>query len=81
MAKELVFGHQNPDTDAIAAAIAASYYLNQKGMDTEAVALGKTNDETNFVLDYFSVEAPRVIEKADTKEVVLVDHNETAQSV
>ncbi|MHA5100071.1 manganese-dependent inorganic pyrophosphatase [Oenococcus oeni] len=81
MAKELVFGHQNPDTDAIAAAIAASYYLNQKGMDTEAVALGKTNDETNFVLDYFSVEAPRAIEKADTKEVVLVDHNETAQSV
>ncbi|MCV3295821.1 MAG: manganese-dependent inorganic pyrophosphatase [Oenococcus sp.] len=81
MAKELVFGHQNPDTDAIAAAIAASYYLNKKGMDTEAVALGKPNDETKFALDYFEVQAPRVIEKADTKEVVLVDHNEAAQSV
>ncbi|EHN59501.1 manganese-dependent inorganic pyrophosphatase [Oenococcus kitaharae] len=81
MAKELVFGHQNPDTDAIAAAIAASYYLNKKGMDTEAVALGKPNDETKFALDYFKVQAPRVIEKADTKEVVLVDHNEAAQSV
>ncbi|MFT8470451.1 MAG: manganese-dependent inorganic pyrophosphatase [Oenococcus sp.] len=81
MAKELVFGHQNPDTDAIAAAIAASYYLNKKGMDTEAVALGQPNDETKFALDYFEVQAPRVIEKADTKEVVLVDHNEAAQSV
>ncbi|MDN6899773.1 manganese-dependent inorganic pyrophosphatase [Oenococcus sicerae] len=81
MAKELVFGHQNPDTDAIAAAIAASYYLNEKGMDTEAVALGKPNDETNFALNYFGVDALRVITKADTKEVVLVDHNETAQSV
>ncbi len=81
MEKELVFGHQNPDTDAIAAAIAASYYLNKKGLNTEAVALGKTNDETNFALNYFKAQAPRVIKKADTKKVVLVDHNEKGQSV
>ncbi|KGO20669.1 hypothetical protein Q757_10015, partial [Oenococcus alcoholitolerans] len=79
--KRISFGHQNPDTDAIAAALAASYYLNKKGLDTEAVALGAPNDETNFALKYFGVKTPRIIDKADTKEVVLVDHNEAGQSV
>jgi len=82
MAKTLVFGHQNPDTDTIASAIAASYFLNNAyNMDTEAVALGTPNGETQFALDHFKVAAPRVIETADTEEVVLVDHNEATQSV
>ncbi|CAM3068492.1 manganese-dependent inorganic pyrophosphatase [Leuconostoc rapi] len=81
MAKTLVFGHKNPDTDTIASAIAASYLLNEIGEDTEAVAQGTPNAETQFALDYFSVTAPRVITNADTESVVLVDHNEAAQSV
>ena len=82
MAKMLVFGHQNPDTDTIASAFAASYLLNKAyNQDTEAVALGTPNAETQFALNYFKVDAPRVIESADTEEVVLVDHNEAAQSV
>lgn len=81
MAKTLVFGHKNPDTDTIASAIAASYLLNQQGQDTEAVAQGEPNAETQFALDYFKVKPLRVISEADTKTVVLVDHNETAQSV
>ena len=51
--KELVFGHKNPDTDAIVAAKAYSYLQNKLGADTEAVALGTPNEETKFVLDYF----------------------------
>lgn len=82
MAKTLVFGHQNPDTDTIAAALATSYFLNTAHQaDTEAVALGEPNAETKFALDYFKVSAPRVIEQADTETVVLVDHNEAGQSV
>lgn len=81
MANTLVFGHKNPDTDTIASAIAASYLLNQLGEDTEAVAQGTPNAETQFALDYFSVTAPRVITNAETETVVLVDHNEAAQSV
>ncbi|ACA82932.1 manganese-dependent inorganic pyrophosphatase [Leuconostoc citreum] len=81
MANTLVFGHKNPDTDTIASAIAASYFLNQIGNDTEAVAQGEPNAETQFALDYFKVAAPRVISSADTETVVLVDHNEAAQSV
>ena len=81
MANTLVFGHKNPDTDTIASAIAASYLLNKTGNDTEAVAQGTPNAETQFALDYFSVKAPRVITSADTSTVVLVDHNEEAQSI
>lgn len=82
MTKKLVFGHQNPDTDTIASAIAASYLLNQTmGAETEPVALGEPNAETQFALDYFKVEPLRVIEKAETEQVYLVDHNELAQSV
>ena len=63
MAKMLVFGHQNPDTDTIASAFAASYLLNKAyNQDTEAVALGTPNAETQFALNYFKVDAPRVIE-------------------
>ena len=36
--KELVFGHKNPDTDAIVAAKAFAYLENQLGADSEAVA-------------------------------------------
>ncbi|GAB6092087.1 manganese-dependent inorganic pyrophosphatase [Furfurilactobacillus curtus] len=83
MAKELVFGHQSPDTDAIVAAKAFSYLQNQLGFDTEAVALGEPNEETQFVLNYFDEPAPRVIEKAgsEVNAVMLVDHNEHQQSV
>ena len=82
MAKTLVFGHKNPDTDTIASAIATSHLLRHLyNWDTEAVALGTPNEETKFALSYFKLEAPRVITSADTDDVVLVDHNEAAQSI
>lgn len=83
MNKYLVFGHQNPDTDTIASAIVMSDYLNQLGHESEAVALGNPNDETQFMLDYFKLNAPRVVETVanETDRVALVDHNESQQSV
>ncbi|MDO4912231.1 MAG: manganese-dependent inorganic pyrophosphatase [Lactobacillus sp.] len=83
MEKEFVFGHQNPDTDAIGTAIAYSYLQNKLGFNTEAVALGEPNDETQYALDKLGFKAPRVIEKAapEVKAVMLVDHNEPQQSV
>ena len=83
MAKEFVFGHQNPDTDAIGTAIAFSYLQNKLGYDTEPVALGEANDETKYALEKFGFEAPKVIETAADKvdSVMLVDHNEPQQSV
>ena len=83
MSKILVFGHQNPDMDTVGSAIALSYLLNQTSNEAEAVALGKPNEETKFALNYFGLEAPRVIKTAanEVSEVVLVDHNEAQQSV
>lgn len=81
--KELVFGHKNPDTDAVSAAIAYSYLQNQLGYNTEAVALGEPNLETKFVYDHFDAKYPRVISaiNGEVKKVMLVDHNEKQQTV
>ena len=82
MSKLLVFGHQNPDTDAITSAISYAYLLRQLGEDAEAVALGTPNEETQYALDYFKKEAPRVIGDVseETNHVALVDHKEVQQS-
>ena len=51
MSKILVFGHQNPDSDAIGSSYAFAYLAREAyGLDTEAVALGEPNEETAFVL-------------------------------
>ncbi|MCD0053074.1 manganese-dependent inorganic pyrophosphatase [Streptococcus agalactiae] len=85
MSKILVFGHQNPDSDAIGSSVAFAYLAKEAwGLDTEAVALGTPNEETAYVLDYFGVQAPRVVEyaKAEGVEtVILTDHNEFQQSI
>ncbi|GAA4069568.1 manganese-dependent inorganic pyrophosphatase [Amphibacillus indicireducens] len=83
MSKTLIFGHKNPDTDTIVSAIAYSYLKNQLGNDTEAVALGEPNSETQYALDYFNLKAPRVVTSVadETDQVILVDHNEKQQSV
>lgn len=82
MAKVLVFGHKNPDTDTIASAIAYAELKKQLGVDAEAVRLGEVNGETAYALKHFGIEAPRLVETvADQSEgVILVDHNESQQS-
>lgn len=85
MSKLLVFGHQNPDTDAIASSYGWAYLEREAfGRDAENVALGTPNEETAFALDYFGVVAPRVVESAkaeDVRQVILTDHNEFQQSI
>ncbi|HHS2623770.1 TPA: manganese-dependent inorganic pyrophosphatase [Streptococcus agalactiae] len=85
MSKILVFGHQNPDSDAIGSSVAFAYLAKEAwGLDTEAVALGTPSEETAYVLDYFGVQAPRVVESAKAEgveTVILTDHNEFQQSI
>ena len=85
MSNILVFGHQNPDTDAIASAIGFAYLAREAyGHATEAVALGTPNEETAFALETFGVEAPRVVTSAKAEGVegvYLTDHNEFQQSI
>ncbi|MEI3607168.1 manganese-dependent inorganic pyrophosphatase [Pseudogracilibacillus sp. SE30717A] len=83
MGKTFIFGHKNPDTDSICSAIAYANLKTMLGKNVEAVRLGALNKETEYVLQFAEVEAPRFIEKVEegVEEVILVDHNEFQQSV
>ncbi|MFB0844032.1 manganese-dependent inorganic pyrophosphatase [Paenibacillus oleatilyticus] len=82
MDKVLIFGHKNPDTDSICSALAYAHLKTQLGQNVEPVRLGSVNGETQYALDYFKAEAPRLVETVanEAKNVILVDHNERQQS-
>ncbi len=76
-----IFGHMNPDTDSVCSAIGYGYL--KKIIDTEneyiPAVLGAINDETSYVLDYFKIEKPTLlehlkpqVEDIDFREVVSV---------
>ncbi|MEB8095714.1 manganese-dependent inorganic pyrophosphatase [Staphylococcus caprae] len=82
MTKTYIFGHKNPDTDAISSAIIMADFEQQTG-NTEAKAyrLGEVSAETQYALDYFKVDVPELLsEDLNNEEVILVDHNEFQQS-
>ena len=56
-----IVGHKNPDTDSICSALSLAYLRNQseKTARYEARRAGQLNEETEFVLKYFGVEAPK----------------------
>ena len=82
MDKILVFGHKSPDTDSICSALVKAI-LDKKKNDVEHIParLGNVNKETQYVLDYLGLEAPMFLENIEEgQKVILVDHNEFAQS-
>lgn len=82
MSKVFVTGHKNPDTDSICSALSYAALKQAQGVEAVAVRLGEVNKETQYALDYFHVEAPELIGSVEEKQaVMLVDHNEPAQSV
>lgn len=62
MKKTYIFGHHNPDTDSVCAAISLSYYKNKLGQDTEPRVLDEINKETGYVLKYFNVSEPNYLD-------------------
>ncbi|OIQ59015.1 cobalt-dependent inorganic pyrophosphatase [Moorella thermoacetica] len=74
MSKEiLVIGHQRPDTDSIAAAIGYAALRNKTdGGGFQAARCGKLNGETEFVLSYFDVPVPPLVNdvRARVKDVL-----------
>ncbi|WP_018249232.1 manganese-dependent inorganic pyrophosphatase [Orenia marismortui] len=77
-----VVGHQNPDTDSICAAVTLANLKQELGEDVEAIRCGKVNAETEFILDKFNIEAPKLVEKLNKGDkVFLVDHNEASQAI
>jgi manganese-dependent inorganic pyrophosphatase len=80
----IVIGHKSPDTDAVTSAITYANLKNMMGVKEAFPAVpGDINDETRFVLDYFKVPYPEKITdcRQRCKQVILVDHNETAHAV
>lgn len=66
--RTIVIGHKNPDTDSICSAICYAA-LKSKITGNEYVAgrAGHVNEETQYVLNYFNVEAPQLIESVKTQ--------------
>ena len=66
--KTIVIGHKNPDTDSICSAICyARYKEKMTGGTYIAGRAGNINPETQFVLDYFKVEAPELVKSVRTQ--------------
>lgn len=91
MVNVLVFGHQNPDNDAIMSTVVLSQLLNQleyQGNTYTACCLGPLPAESAKLLEDAGVPAPTLIdaiepaaEGAEPQLVILTDHNEPGQSV
>ena len=82
MAKTYIFGHKNPDTDAISSAIIMADFEQQTG-NTEATPyrLGEVGPETQYALNHFNVDTPELLsDDLNNQNVILVDHNEFQQS-
>lgn len=73
----LVIGHKNPDTDSICSAIAYSHLKNklQSGRYVPGRA-GRINNETAFVLNYFHIDVPELIEDVNT-QVMDIEYRQT----
>ena len=78
-----IFGHKNPDTDTILSSLVLEAIEKTLGVHkAKAYRLGNVNKETRYALDYFGVKAPELLEEVEEgRQVMLVDHNEFAQSV
>jgi len=65
----LITGHKNPDTDSICAAISYSRLKNKINNTDRYIPCraGSPNAETSFVLDYFKVDAPLLLDNVKTQ--------------
>ncbi len=82
MEKTFIFGHKNPDTDTITSSLVMENLEKKLGHDVEACRLGNINKETEYVLNYLGIEAPKYIESLeDGSNVILVDHNSPDESI
>jgi manganese-dependent inorganic pyrophosphatase len=63
-----VTGHRNPDTDSIISAMAYAALRNSLGdREYTAACLGRVNDETQAVLDYFHSKSPMLLKNVRTQ--------------
>lgn len=76
-----IYGHKNPDSDSVCAAIALADLKSKIGVEAVPAVQGDLNPESNFILEKFGVSAPEIISSGAGKQVILVDHSDLAQSL
>ena len=82
MEKTYIFGHKNPDTDSITSSLVMANLETKLGNNVEAYALGAPNKETEYVLNYLKIEAPKILDEVPNgSNVILVDHNNPEESI
>jgi len=79
----IVIGHENPDSDSVAAAIAIAELLKKENKNAKPYKKGNLNKETEWALEYSRLagqieDLPQ--ETAENQEAFLVDFNEEGQS-
>ena len=62
-----VFGHRHPDTDSICSSIAYADLQTKLGKPAVARRLGEINKETAFILDFFGVQVPPLLDTVKTQ--------------
>ena len=67
MEKVYIFGHRNPDTDSVTAAITLSYLKNKIGMNTVPAVLSSINKESKYALNSFDVNEPVFLNDVNIK--------------
>ena len=72
MEKVYVFGHRNPDTDSVTAAITLAYLKRKQGLNAIPVILSSISKETSYALNYFKVKEPLLEESQRTVICVAV---------
>ena len=79
--KVQIFGHKSPDTDSTGSPIVWAWYLNKvQGIPAEAKLLGEPNTEAKFVLDYWRLDKPTLLDKLrDGTPVIILDTNNPAE--
>lgn len=72
-----VFGHQSPDTDAVASTIVWAWFLREyRKLDAKPYILSNTNNEALFVLSKWGFTLPPVLESISADDdVSIVDTN------
>ena len=76
-----VIGHTCPDSDTVCSAIAYANFKQKLNVKCEPRISGALNRESEFILKYFDVPTPPILESAVGENIILVDHNVTSQAI
>lgn len=67
MEQVYVFGHRNPDTDSVTAAITLAHLKKKLGLNAVPVILSSINKETKYALNYFGAKEPMFLNDVKLK--------------